>query len=156
MADVIEALLKRVGSYGGHGINHHDQPFYGELELSVMLDGAAVGIRFQATGIDGVVLHDERTWIASTAEGGLALWTISTSANSVLRHDLAADRSTDELERLLLFRMGEPSDRSSLRNQVTLELFVDGRLGYRYAWGRPGEDFADRSSVQMSRVDPDG
>lgn len=153
MTDGLAALQRRVGRYGGHGINHHDEPFYGELELTPLLNGVGVSIRFRATGIDETLLHDERTWIAASPEGPLALWTLSTNAQSVLRHELTADRTSDECERILVFRLGEPSDRSLLRNQVTLELFTDGRLGYKYAWGRPGEAFADRSTVAMSLLE---
>lgn len=152
MSDALSALARRIGHYGGHGINHHDEPFYGELFLEELFDGSGLSIRFTALGIDGTLLHDERTWIATSPDGELALWTISTNAGTVLRHDLTADRDAEDMERVLVFRLGEPSDRSILRNQVTLELFADGRLGYRYAWGRPGEAFADRSSVAMSLV----
>lgn len=152
MSDVLQCLFRRVGRYGGHGINHRDEPFYGELDLHVLLEGAAAGLKFRATGIDETTLHDERTWIASTDGGGLALWTISTNAATVLRHDLVADRESEDHERVLVFRLGDPADRSVLRNQVTVELFRDGRLGYRYAWGRPGEAFDDRSAVAMSLI----
>lgn len=150
MNDVLRSLLRRAGRYGGHGINHEDEPFYGELELTDLLGGHGVSIRYRATGIDGTALHDERTWIAASDAGALALWTISSNASQVMRHELAADHETDDCERVLKFRLGDPADRGIYRNQVTLELFKDGRLGYRYAWGLPGQPFEDRSSVALS------
>lgn len=150
MTDVLRSLLRRAGRYGGHGINHEDEPFYGELELSDLLGGHGVSIRYRASGINGTPLHDERTWIAATAEGTLALWTISSNASQVMRHELAADHDSTDCERVLKFRLGDPADRSIYRNQVTLELFHDGKLGYRYAWGMPGQAFEDRSAVTLS------
>ena len=43
MSDPLQSLLRRVGRYGGHGINHADEPFYGELDLHPLLDGSAAG-----------------------------------------------------------------------------------------------------------------
>ena len=87
MDDALSALNRRVGRYEGHGIDHQDQPFHGELAIESLVERAAIGIHYQATAIDGSRLYDERTWIGQTPEGGLALWTIRSNASVVLRHD---------------------------------------------------------------------
>ena len=154
MSDPLPLLLRRLGSYQGHGINHEDQPFHGELVLSSLFEGSAVGLRFRATGIDGTVYHDERTWIARAPEGGLALWTLSTNAAMVMRHDLMPTRAEPGAEATLSFVVADPEDRSTYRSRMTLDLLADGRLGYRFAWGLPGEAFAERSQVVLTPGGP--
>ncbi len=152
MSGVVDALIGRLGRYEGRGNTRDGAPIHGELVLDGMLDGAAVSIRFRATGSDGSALHDERTWIGVAPDGATAMWTISAHARQVVRHDLVEDRVGGDGTRRLVFRTGAPDERGVLRHQVTLALHPDGRVGYATARGRPGEPFADGSTLVMIRA----
>ena len=145
----LELLRSCAGRYAGHGINHEDQPFHGELELEVLFE-RALALTFRATGIDGTPYHEERTWIAVDGEGRLCLWTVSTNVPTcdphVRRHGapVAGSRAT------VVFGHGDPTDAERYRSEIAIDVWPNGDLGYRYAWGLPGGEFAPRSSVRMS------
>lgn len=150
----LERLLATVGPWHGHGIDHDDQPFHGELHVEPLIGGRAVGLRFTATGIDGTVYHDEHAWITADPAGALGLWTLHGNAPGVTAHRLRAGAPAPDAERTLCFGAGDPADRGAYRVEVALDFFADGSLGYRYAWGLPGGDFGPRSSVRLRRAEP--
>jgi hypothetical protein len=147
----IEQLLARVGRYGGHGIDHEDQPFHGELELTALLGGRGLALTFRALGIDGATYHDERGWIAPDGDGRTRFWSLSTSTPGVLCHARRHGAPAAGTSATLVFGSGERAD--ALRIEVAFDLWPDGDVGYRYAWGLPGGEFLPRSSVRMSRTD---
>jgi hypothetical protein len=145
----LELLRSCVGRYAGHGIDHEDQPFHGELELGVLFD-RAITLAFRATGIDGTSYHEEQSWIATDADGRLCLWSVSTNSPTcgchVRRHgaSVAGTRST------LVFGQGDPQEGDRYRAEIAIDLWPNGDLGYRFAWGMPGGAFRPRSTVKMS------
>ena len=151
MSRDLAPLLARVGRYGGHGINHEDQPFYGELILAPLLEDRGITLSFRAMGIDGTLYHEEASWIAPDATGLLALWSLNRNSAGVLRHDLRYGAGPRDADATWVFGHGDRSDPEAMRIEVALDLFDGGDVGYRFGWGLPGEAFAPRSNVRMSR-----
>lgn len=151
-----ELLRSFAGRYAGHGIDHEDQPFHGELELSHegMLDrGFSLG--FRATGIDGTSYHEERSWLAPDSEGRMCLWSINTNQPACLCHVRRHGAPAAGARATLVFGSGDPQDAGQYRVEIAIDLFPDGDLGYRYTWGLPGGEFRPRSTVRMSPVGPE-
>ena len=152
----IEQLLARVGRYGGHGIDHDDQPFHGELELAPILGGRGLTLTYRAVGIDGTVYHDERGWIAPDDAGRACFWSLSTSSVGVTCHQRrrpAPPAGEQATQATLIFGSGDPRDTSAMRIELAFDLWPEGDVGYRFSWGEPGGAFLPRSSVRMSRTD---
>ena len=152
MGHDLAPLLARLGSYGGHGINHEDQPFYGELALAPILGDRGVALSFRAVGIDGTLYHEEAGWIARDAAGQLSLWSLHRHSGQVLHHELRYGAPPRDTEATLVFGHGDRNEIDTMRIEVALDLYADGAVGYRFAWGLPSETFAPRSSVRMDRL----
>jgi hypothetical protein len=144
----VELLLQRAGQYQGHGINHEDQPFHGELEIGPLLGNRGVTLKFRAVGIDGTVYHDERSWVAPDEGGEIAMWSIHSNGEGVLKHTRRNGAGVEGAN-TLVFGLGDRNDPAVFRIEVALDLWADGAVGYRFAWGQPGGEFKPRSSVRM-------
>lgn len=153
--DAIARLLDHVGRYTGHGINHEDEPFHGELEVARLLDAQGVTLKFRAETIDGTVLHDERTWIARDTDGQVALWSIHSNGGAVRKHQQRNGAGTEGADATLVFGAGDPDDGSAYREEVAIDLWPDGDVSYRTSWGLPGGRMLPRSDVRLHRVDAD-
>jgi len=151
MTDVFAELHRRVGVYSGHGIQGDDTPFHAELSLTPLLGAAGgVSVKFSAVGIDGTVLHEERTWIAVDDEGSLCLWSITEDGFRVSRYEReplsVVPPQTD-------VRMGFcrfSSDARTVTSKVTLDLHRDGRLSYVRERRGPGGLFHMLLQVSMA------
>ena len=141
----LDDLLRHCGAFAGHGINHEDQPFHGELTLEPLLGTRGLGCWFRATGIDGTTYHEERSWLAARPDGGLGLWVLSINASGVVEHALS--RTGDGV---YVFVHGDPHDDTGFRHSITVTLHHDG-ITWAYAWGLPGAAFVERSSVRLQR-----
>ena len=69
----------------------------------------------------------------------------------MLEHRFATEENGGE-KTTLVFRYGDLEKRSTFREEVRIDLFEGGDLGYRYAWGMPEGEFRDRSRVRMRRI----
>lgn len=145
----LERLLASQGPWQGHGIDHHDQPFHGELRLEPLLGGRAVGLRFTATGIDGTLYQDAHGWIAPDAAGRLCLWTLHGGLPGVTAHARRHGAPAADADHTLVFGAGDPADRESYRAEVALDWLPDGTLVFRGAWGLPGGEYRPRSTVRL-------
>lgn len=147
----LKDLLERRGLYIGEGKNHEDEPFRGHFLLAPILGGRGVDIRFTAEGKDGTLYHSERTLIAPLPDGTLGLFCLTTNTTGLLQHREVACEAPEGSARSLCFQHGELEDRAIFREQVTLDLFENGDIGYRFAWGLPEGDFAPRSAARLIR-----
>lgn len=148
----ITALAACAGRYAGRGVNHDDQPFAGALSLEPVVGGKGLALGFTATGDDGTVYHTEHSVIGPDVGGGLGLWTLTNNAPGMLHLALRRDGAeVDGCPRTLVFGVGDPADAGAFREEIALDLYADGRLGYRFAWGMPGGDFAPRSGLVLTR-----
>lgn len=150
----LELLRAVVGRYAGHGIDHEDQPFHGELALEDLFE-RAITLTFRATGIDGTSYHEERSWIAMDGEGRLCLWTVNTNLPGCGCHVRRHGASAAGTRATLVFGQGDPQDTERYRAEIAIDLWPNGDVGYRYAWGMPGGEFRPRSSVRMSAAVPE-
>ena len=144
LAPALEMIATRAGKYQGTGKNFEGQPFTATLELKSKVSGYVVELSFKAQD-DSSAFHEELTWISPDLETDrLCLYTVSTNTPGVLCHVLHEDRIDDIRERRLSFRLGNPEDKRTFRQEITLDLMKNGSIEYRYAWGVPHEDFGIR------------
>jgi len=151
--ELFAELQGRFGVYRGTGRNHENQPFIGELELTALLGEKGVQIRFHAHSESdrGLVFHSEISTLAPNASGGVSLFNLNTNTPFLAEHALvsATARAT---HREWVFRFGDLANRHSFREEIRLDLFRDGRAGYHYSWGLPGQDYGYRSGLVMEAV----
>ncbi len=56
---------------------------------------------------------------------------------------------SDEVTASLVYGLGDRGDPTVVRIEVTLDLWPDGDITYRFAWGMPGGELKLRSAVRM-------
>lgn len=147
-------LAKLQGEYRGTGINHERREFTGLFGLAPIVGGRGLSLEFRATGADGTVFHDEHSFIGPTFAGSTALWVISNNHPAVIQHDLRRVEPLPTGGSTLVFGINDPLDKKSFREEIALDLHSNGDLGYRYSWGMPGGEFAERSGLRMVRSSP--
>jgi len=140
------------GDYQGRGTNHEGQEFQGTLSLALLLNGAGVAIQFKATGNDGTVFHEEHTVIAPNLRGDICLYNLNTNMPGLVEHTLSRYETTTEGVEVGVFAFGQRADKQAFREEITVELRPSGSIAYKYAWGMPSGDFADRSGVVLNLV----
>jgi len=150
--NIISRLSTLTGEYSGEGVNHEKQPFRGRLALQPLLGGAGIQLSFRAIGEDGCNFHEEITTIAPDLEGEIGLYNLNTNMPGLVRHRLTQESTSPEGIERAIFAFGDRTDAQNFREEITIELHPNGGLGYRYAWGMPGGDFADRSGLVMRRA----
>jgi hypothetical protein len=152
LAPALELLAAHQGNYQGRGTNLEGHAFEGRFELAPRVSGSLIELKFRATD-DESAFHEELTWITPDLKTDkLCLWTVSTNTPGVLCHVLTEDRSDDFRVRRFVFRMGEPAQRHSFRQEIVLDLMRDGTIEYRYSWGVPHEDFGVRVQAKFHKV----
>ena len=148
--DVLTSLLRRVGAYEGHGINHEDEPFFAELDVRPLQNEQGVTMKFRAIGVDGTVYHDERTWVARDPAGQVGLWSLHSNAAGVRVHRQRHGGVVGGAEHTWVFGFGDPLDRRQFRQEVAIDVWPDGDLSYRVAWGLPGGDHTPRTVARLA------
>jgi hypothetical protein len=103
-------------------------------------------------GRDGTVYHAEESVIAEDRDGTLELHVVSTNQPGGIVLPFLGE-TAGEGRTTLTFRVGEPRAVDTFREAVSFDLWDDGSLSHRYAWGLPGGDYADRSGARMHRVE---
>ncbi|MGZ3775583.1 MAG: hypothetical protein ACXVCY_17205 [Pseudobdellovibrionaceae bacterium] len=144
-------LNEAIGSYSGRGINHEGQNFTGKLNLKVALSNKVLQLISFATGDTGETYHEEASWIGKDIAGVLTLYVSSNNHPGVTPHTFNRIDTGSNGEQKIIFRFGNPEDRNSFREEVTIALYQDGSIRHQYSWGMPGGDFADRSGSRMSK-----
>jgi len=148
-----EQIRERLGKYCGHFFGtseaHDGSPFNGELELRPLLQGQGYQLVYRAQAQDRSILHSEHSTLAPNDQGQWCLWNLNSNTPGLLCHVLSSEEMTTAGTWLLHFSYGDPSSESGFRERVSLGLHRDGGLSYTYAWGLPGEPFAERSGVKM-------
>ncbi|UTH74081.1 hypothetical protein [Chromobacterium sp. IIBBL 290-4] len=142
--DLPNALLTLPFPLRGSGINHEDQHFSGTLQLQI-LPGANMILGYAAHGENSELYHQESTLLGCLPDGALCLWPAMDELPFILAHPVTRQRrpSTDLL--IAEFASGPLDDTHRFRQQISIELDLNGRLRYAHAWGLPDGEFADRS-----------
>ena len=135
-------------SYGGNGINHEQQSFVGSLEISPLLNGKGSLLVFKAIAQDGTVFHEETSLLGPGFDEKPCLFMLSNNHPAVTPHQLKEETKSPELHSYI-FGFGDVSDRNSFREEIKLALYADGSAEYKYFWGMPDGNFAERSGARM-------
>lgn len=149
MREVFKSLFGHAGSYEGYGINHEGQKFRGTLNMIPQFEGKGLSIDFCATGDDGTVYHKEHSILGITPFETLSLWVLSSNHPGVVEHQCFEDKPAPGTQATLSFRCGDFGSTSSFREVISLDLWPNGDVSYRYSWGMPGGKFKERSTVKM-------
>lgn len=145
-----QQLLALAGEYAGQGRNHEGQAYHGQLRLIPCLGGRGLRLEARATSATGEVFHEEQSTLAPLLEGGVGLWVLSTNHPTLAEHRLDPAWPGEPGARTWSFRLGDPERRDAFREVVSLDLWPDGSLTHRYAWGLPGGELAPRSGARLS------
>lgn len=151
MKTTLSQLNEMVGTYVGEGINHEGQPFEGRLQIESLLDGRGFDVKFTATGKDGKVYHKEESTIAPSIQEKLTLWNFNTNTPGLVPHEIRKSDAKTGAQLSLVFGFNQPSDKSTFREEVALDIWDQNSLSYTYSWGLPGGEFQERSGVRMAK-----
>ena len=151
MSGIIKILAGHCGRFEGEGVKPDGSRFVGRLQISSVLGIQAIEIEFYARTMDGLLFHQERTTIAFSPRETICLWSINSNNPHMLQHDSTQEEVTEAGSRqAYVFGYKRPEDRTDFREEITLELWNSGEIGYQYAWGVPDNDFETRLSVKLS------
>ena len=142
---VIEKLKRAAGTYHGSDINHEGEAYEAVLVVEPVGGGHGVAITFRATDGGSVVFHEEHALVGPSMDGGVSYLPISNNIPFVLPHALVREEGT-----ALVFGAGDVGSDEAFREEITVDIDEE-RIIYRYSWGLPGGDFAERSSVTLTR-----
>jgi hypothetical protein len=149
---LLSLLGLKEGRYTGTGLNDGHQKFTGELILNPVVNNYGVHIAYKATGIDGTVYSEEHTLISLNNENKLCLWTLNSNFHTTIVFDFKSHKRIPGEKDILIFGFGNAKDNSMFREEISIELFDNGRLSYNYYWGMPNGVFMKRSSITMKKV----
>lgn len=152
MSMTIRALAAHAGIFDGSGMNHDGEMFHGTIEISAAPGGRGIRLHYVAKGLDGTLFHEEKSLIAQSPTGPIALWTIGTNHPGITRHDLRLDEVHEDGSRRLTFAFGDRDNTDIYREEITVELTAEGGLGYHYAWAMPGHALQVRSQIYLQHA----
>jgi len=148
---IIQSLIEFSGEFRGKGINHEKQDFIGQMSIRPVIQKNGIEIDFSAIGIEGTLYHQEKTILALGHNDKPSLWSLNSNAPYMFQLELRKDERFEGDNRRLVFGFGDPKNKDMFREEIQLDLHIDGRVGYHYYWGMPGGDFAYRSGLIMKR-----
>lgn len=143
------ALSLKIGQYAGRGVNHENQGFNGTMKLSEILNGRGILLEFKACGDNGTVFHEEHSLLSFDETNTLAMWNLNTNLPFLAKHKLIRKATFEDAEQSFVFGYNDTTDRNEFREEIAIDLYFDGSLGYRHSWGMPHQDFAARSGLKM-------
>ena len=132
----------------GTGINHERQSFEGSIEINPVANGKGAQVIFRAVGSDGSVFHEETSLLGPGFDGKPCLFVLSNNHPAVTPHSLKHNSISDDSQSFV-FGFGDIANQSTFREEIHLDLFSDGSVSYKYFWGMPGGEFAERSGAKM-------
>jgi len=141
-----------LGNFSGHGVNHDNQKFKGEITLESIVGQKGVLLTFVATGEDGTIYHQEKSLISPSMDEKINMWNFNSNVPGLVPHELRSSEPTDKSVKFV-FGFNHPTDSNAFREEITLELHKSGNVGYHYSWGLPQGDFKERSGLEMLPVD---
>ena len=151
MSGIMKNLAGHCGKFEGEGVNHEGNRFVGRLQISSVPNVQSIQIEFHAQTMDGLPFHQERTTIAFNPKETLCLWSINSNNPHMLQHELRQEDVTEAGScQVYVFGYGDPGDRTEFREEITLEVWNSGEIGYHYAWKMPDSDVETRLSVNLS------
>jgi catechol 2,3-dioxygenase-like lactoylglutathione lyase family enzyme len=149
---ILVELAARAGRYRGQGVRHGDVAYTAEMTLVSELDGRVVSLALIARDGEGTVFHREKALVSTDPDGRSAMWTVHTNADGLFHQRFRGESAGKSGERVFRFGIGDLDDASTLRTEIELELFPDGRLGHRRRVGVPCGALLERSRTVASPV----
>lgn len=132
----------------GHGINHENQKFTCSFEISPVVSGKGAELKFKALGMHGTVFHEEFSIIGPGFDGKPCLFVLSNNHPGVTPHNLKKTDATERLQQFI-FAFGDKTNKKTFREKIALTIWNDGSTEYKYSWGLPDGEFAERSVAKM-------
>lgn len=149
MREIIQQLALRAGKYEGKGINHDNQEFFGTFEIKPIINNQGLAISFIAKGTDGTIYHQESTTIAFSDQEELCLWTLNNNVPFQYVHKFETCTTVENAINTFKFNYNTPEETNKFRESIYIDLWDNGDISYRYAWGMPNGEFAERSGLRM-------
>jgi hypothetical protein len=147
--NILVTLASGPKSFHGEGVNEEKEPFFGELLVHSLESGRAVLLSYKATLETGTIVHTESTLLGTGPNGKLCLWPVMSEIPVVLPHTELVNVSNSGSGTSATFGSGPRNQSDSFREEITIQVNIDGSLVYSHAWGLPGGAFKDRSSCHM-------
>ena len=144
----ISELQKYVGNYTGQGINHDNQKFTGELIVESIVGRRGALLTFTATGEDGTVYHEEKSTISPSMDEKILMWNFNSNVPGLVPHELKKSEAIENGSKFI-FGFNDKSNENAFREEIALELYNNGDIGYHYSWGLPHGEFKERSGLVM-------
>lgn len=152
MKEVLGLFDQIQGVYKGHGTNHEGQKFESHFSISPILNSQGAYLTFSATGLNGEVYHAEHSLIGKDFQGNLSLFVLSNNHPGLTPHNLKKIEESSNGSKKIIFGFGNIEDTNSFREEIVLEVLPEQKIEYRYFWGMPKGDYAERSGALMSKV----
>lgn len=150
MKEVLGLLQQIQGSYKGSGVNHEGQKFESRFAISSILDGVGAYLTFAATGSKGEAYHTEHSLIGKDFQGNISLFVLSNNHPGLTPHPLKKIEETSQGTKKIIFGFGNVDEGNTFREEIILEIYPDNKIDYRYFWGLPKGEFAERSGATMT------
>jgi hypothetical protein len=150
---LLKALLSQPRAFAGHGTNYEGERFAGRLELQPLVNESALMLHYTATRTDGEHLHKEATLLGRNEEDELCLWPIMEELPFVLPHPQVSSTLHEGGKLVVVFASGPREMTEIFREEITVELKLNGELTYAHSWGLPGGIFEARSSCVLFPAD---
>ncbi len=151
--NILRAVISGPTAFRGEGVNELRESFAGELKVQVLEGGRAVLLSYTATLLTGTVVHTESTLLGTGPNGKLCLWPVMSEIPLILPHTEITVKPESGQQSIGVFGSGQREESTTFREEITIQVHLDGSIEYAHAWGLPGGAFEDRSSCRMAPID---
>ena len=152
MLQILEKLCNKSGKYVGEGMTDHDKCFTGYLDIEPVINNDGVQLKFKTIDKDGTIQNEEHTLIALNTENIISLWTLNNSFHTYIPFEFRDHKKINGDKEILIFCFGDVRKNKSFREEISLELYENGDIGYNYFWGFPSGEFLARSNSLMKKI----
>ena len=128
------------GHWDGDGVNHLEEKFHAELDLTPAADGNGLTLAFRAVGEDGTIYYRQRGIIAG-------------ERLAFVDNNIGELKILDRLQAPgYTFASGDPEDDAAYRVEMSLNLVGEDDMELCFTWALPGEAFIPRSTGRLKRT----
>jgi len=165
--DILSLLRKYEGNYRGFGYNHENRKFRGRLNIKPIVSNMGIYIHYTAIGTEGAnlnkpttlytketaIYNEEHITIALDHENNLKLWSLNSNIGTMIIFDFRGMKYiTNQKKHIVIFGYGTIEDNTMFREEITIELWDNGEIGYSYTWGESKGLFLSRSFITMKKT----
>ena len=153
MVQIMEKLCNKSGKYTGEGLNDHDDHFTCYMDIEPVINNDGVQIRFKTVDKNGTINNEEHTLIALNTENIISLWTLNNSFHTYIPFEFRDHKNLNDEKEILIFSFGETRKNINFREEISIELYHNGNIGYNYYWGFPNGEFLARTNSLMKKIE---